>query len=201
MHWDGNGADVFNVSIRGSKEFYLSPPGSIPTYPLSSIGIVCFHKPKMHVILMPGDMLYIPAYWFHKVLTLENNTININYQFFNLHPIHMSFRSNMIYKLHDLLSTKLCLDQYTNMICKISNEHSKINYIFAIVFGMIELLPIALLYFLIIMLFKSLIIQIIFLILTLLLLLLPYLETLSFGLSKLYGFILFIYVFIIHFIN
>ena len=198
-HWDGNGADVLNISIRGSKEFHLSPPGSILTYPLSSGGVVCFHKPYMRVTLLPGDMLYIPAYWFHKVLTLEDNTINTNYQFFNLHPTHMSYRSMMIFKLHNLLSTNMCNDEYNNMICTISNKYSHINYIFAIAFGMIELLPIALVYVVAIVLFKSIVVQIVFLILTLLLLFLPYLQKISFGLTKLYGFILFIYILIIHF--
>lgn len=30
----------------------------------------------------PGDLLYIPCYWWHKVTTLEDNSININFNFY-----------------------------------------------------------------------------------------------------------------------
>jgi hypothetical protein len=133
-HFDGNGADLFNISIQGSKQFFLSPPDSIPVLPLSSIALPYDFKHKYSVKLTQGDMLYIPAYWFHKVLTLEDNTVNINYMFFNKTPI-CSNRNRDILSLHRLVNTFMC--EYSHVCETMSYTH----LLRAIIRGLLESLP------------------------------------------------------------
>lgn len=84
-HYDGHGADILNICFQGSKDFYLAPPHTYNTYPLSTIAYDIDFKEKYKVQLNKNDMLYIPSFWFHKVITLEDNTINLNYMFYGHH--------------------------------------------------------------------------------------------------------------------
>jgi hypothetical protein len=94
-HYDGHGGDLYNICIQGSKDFYLAPPGSFPVYPLSNIALGVEFKEKYLIKLKPLEMLYIPSYWFHKVITLEDNTINMNYTFFGNHNKKISSNNNI----------------------------------------------------------------------------------------------------------
>ena len=107
-HYDGNGSDLLNISLSGSKWFYLSAPDSLPVYPLSNI-VPPFNFPEaVKVEIHPGDMLYIPSCWFHKVLTLEDGTMNINYVMFNKHNRDIvSHRHTHLFSIHDLLDTAM----------------------------------------------------------------------------------------------
>ncbi len=106
-HYDGNGADIFNVCLSGSKDFYLSPPNSLPVYPLSSIALPLGFRGKYKVRLDVGDMLYIPAYWFHKVVTVEDGATNINFTFFDKLQNKVG-RNRDMYALHTVLRTSMC---------------------------------------------------------------------------------------------
>lgn len=77
-HYDGDGCDVINVCLSGKKKFILSEPMTHINYPFSNISIVDLNKKKYEYILEPGDLLLIPKFWYHKVITLENNTQTIN---------------------------------------------------------------------------------------------------------------------------
>jgi hypothetical protein len=129
-HYDGNGIDIFNISLSGSKTFYLSPPGSLKTYPLSAVAINMYAKGTHVYKLFPGDMLYIPSFWFHRVITMEDNTKNVNFSFYYT-PRKISTRDCHIYKLHQALDTKMCR---TYEICNIqrfcmgTNDHPSIVY-------------------------------------------------------------------------
>uniref|UniRef100_A0A6C0BF16 JmjC domain-containing protein n=1 Tax=viral metagenome TaxID=1070528 RepID=A0A6C0BF16_9ZZZZ len=145
-HYDGNGIDIFNVCVQGAKTFYLSTPNSLPVYPLSNIVIDYDFAETYKVTLLPTQMLYIPAYWFHKVVTLEDNTININYSFFNRNNISFiaSERNKNIYTIHKLLSSQMCDDVQNYVICEL-NKNNK-NVFGAIITGALETLPLYLIY-------------------------------------------------------
>ena len=81
-HYDGNGQHVINICMEGSKRFYLAPPTNMEVLPLTNIAI--FDKTDTdYVDIYKYDLLYIPSHWFHKVVTLEDNTFTINYIFYN----------------------------------------------------------------------------------------------------------------------
>lgn len=79
----------------------------MPVYPLSNIAV--FDKPSpIEVKIQPGDMLYIPSCWFHKVLTLEDGTMNINYVMFNKNNPNIStFRHRQLFNLHKMFTTRM----------------------------------------------------------------------------------------------
>lgn len=88
-HYDANMVNVFNVQITGKKEWYLvSPDTPLGCYPFTSFAIMDNNDEKIfkkktytHVILNQGDLLYIPPLWFHKVISLEKENINLNWIF------------------------------------------------------------------------------------------------------------------------
>ena len=107
-HYDGNGTDLLNICLQGRKRFYLSPPLSFPVYPFTNVSIHYDFKEKYNVEIGPGDMLFLPAYWFHKVITLENNSLNINYALFNKHNNQFApKRDQELYGLHNLFNTTM----------------------------------------------------------------------------------------------
>ena len=84
-HYDGNGVHVLNLCLAGSKRFSIARPGAFWTLPLSNIGVA--PDPTnfdFEVDLVPGDLLYIPRFWFHKVRTLEDDSVNVNANFYYL---------------------------------------------------------------------------------------------------------------------
>ncbi len=88
-HYDANMVNVFNVQMTGKKEWFLvSPDTPLACYPFTSFGIMDNNDEKIfkkkrytHVILNQGDMLYIPPLWFHKVISLEKENLNLNWIF------------------------------------------------------------------------------------------------------------------------
>lgn len=88
-HYDGNMVNVFNVQITGKKDWYLvSPETPLDCYPFTSFGIIKGNDDKLlknktytHFTLYEGDMLYIPALWFHKVIACDEKNINLNWIF------------------------------------------------------------------------------------------------------------------------
>lgn len=143
-HYDGNGIDIFNACIQGSKDFYLSPPKSFPVYPLSNIAINIIDTEYYKVSLRPGDMLYIPAYWFHKVVTTNDNTININFSFyttFNQSKI-ANGRDKQLITLHNIFNTQMC--KRSPYVCWLGLNNN--NVTIAIIRGFVETLPIIFLY-------------------------------------------------------
>lgn len=88
-HYDANMVNVFNLQVTGKKEWLLvSPATPIACYPFMNFAIMdgndenIFRK-KVHTkfILNQGDMLYIPPLWFHKVSSLADENINLNWIF------------------------------------------------------------------------------------------------------------------------
>lgn len=150
-HYDGNGTDIFNISLNGSKTFYLSAPDSIPCYPLSPIALPWDHRAQYTVVLKKNEMLYIPSYWFHKVVTNENDTVNVNYIFYYLDQ-KPSQRSVDLYRIHRFFSSKMCGD----IICDIVGPGTGNDMWKALlVTGVEEMIPIFLLFLILYIIFNK----------------------------------------------
>ncbi len=195
-HYDGNGINVTNICYSGLKRFYLSPPGSLHTLPVSNISIGHEKWNDKYVDLYPGDMLYIPAYWFHKVECLQDNTFTVNHNFY--HKSNNTFSTNRdiyLFTLHNFLSTNMCA---TNLICK----YSKKNLLSALIFGFYEFTPIyLLLLFFTVWIYKinktlAVNFLIILGLISLIFSMSPKLNEITSGISKIYSFYIFIYIFI-----
>jgi len=89
-HYDGGFVNVFNAQVKGDKEWFLvSPDTPLDCYPYTNFAILdnksdqqTFRK-KVHTqfVLKEGDMVYIPHLWFHKVVSLSEDNISINWIF------------------------------------------------------------------------------------------------------------------------
>jgi len=85
-HYDSSLESVFNVQIKGRKEWYLISPQTPPhCYPYTNLVLLeddrKILKDKIFTcfILNVGDLLYIPPLWFHKITSLEQENINLNW--------------------------------------------------------------------------------------------------------------------------
>jgi lysine-specific demethylase 8 len=96
LHFDA--AENLNIQIRGRKRFLLYPPGISGYYPCpmfsqtAHISRVFRDGPQLdrdrfprfdeskvrEVILEEGEILYLPAYWWHQVTSLGDVNINVN---------------------------------------------------------------------------------------------------------------------------
>ena len=103
-HYDGNGIDVINICLCGKKQFILAKPNSQYTFPFTNITMFETNEKKYNYILGPGDLLLIPRFWFHKVISLKNNTITINFCLTNnYNNIPNNFK--MLYNTHIFFNT------------------------------------------------------------------------------------------------
>jgi hypothetical protein len=96
LHFDA--AENLNIQIRGRKRFMLYPPGISEYYPCpmfsqtAHISRVFREGPQLdrdkyprfdaskgrEVVLDEGEILYLPAYWWHQVTSLGDVNINVN---------------------------------------------------------------------------------------------------------------------------
>jgi Cupin-like domain len=96
LHFDA--AENLNIQIRGRKRFVLYPPGTSAYYPCpmfsqtAHISRVFRDGPELdaarfpkfdptkacEAILEEGEILYLPAYWWHQVTSLGDVNINLN---------------------------------------------------------------------------------------------------------------------------
>lgn len=116
-HYDGNGIDVINMCFSGKKEFILSKPNSQITFPFTNITILETNKDIYRYILEPGDLLLIPRFWFHKVISLKDDTITLNFRITNIHNT-IPKNLKMLYNLHNFFKTEMSLNEY---ICNYPN--------------------------------------------------------------------------------
>jgi hypothetical protein len=100
LHFDH--AENFSFQLRGEKIFSLYPPGVRAYYPMpmfsqtAHISRVFREGPTpnlnefprfdpqkgIHVELRAGDVLYLPAYWWHQVESLGEENVNLNFWWF-----------------------------------------------------------------------------------------------------------------------
>ena len=100
LHYDNNGCHNLNAQVTGRKRCWLYPPeelarlhpfllgGSNPAYNCSAIDV---EAPQLafasdlqaaacwHAELSAGDLLFIPAWWFHTFLHLGELNSNVNF--------------------------------------------------------------------------------------------------------------------------
>lgn len=97
LHFDA--AENLNFSLRGRKRFTLYPPGVRAYYPLpmfsqtAHISGVFRDGPNpdlrrfprfdpsraIDIELSEGEILYLPAYWWHQVTSLGEENVNLNF--------------------------------------------------------------------------------------------------------------------------
>ena len=196
-HYDGHGGDLYNICIQGSKHFYLAPPGSFPVYPLSNIAYDIEFREKYLIKLNPYEMLYIPSYWFHKVITLEDNTINMNYTFFGNHNKKISSkRDRELYALHDIFNSYMCADKNTKPIC---NMYSNNIYMYPSVFfrGFYETIPLFIIFLLLTSIHK--ILSFIYIIFIFCIFIYNYLDIISSGITKIASIFTLLWIIIYYF--
>lgn len=120
-HYDGNGIEVLNISLEGKKRFYLaSPSKEFTKFPLSNISTDSNPDDSNYdyiIDLYPGDLLYIPSYWWHKVLTLEDS-INLNFHFY-VKDHKLSERQKNIYFLHKISNSMIWYNDYIRNIANL----------------------------------------------------------------------------------
>jgi hypothetical protein len=126
-HYDGNGVEVINISLKGKKRFYLaSPSKKFTMFPVSNISINSNPDDCNYdyiIDLLPGDFLYIPSYWWHKVLTLEDS-INVNFNFY-VKDHQLSERQKNIYYLHKIANSYLWKNDEIKKFVKFNTVTSK----------------------------------------------------------------------------
>lgn len=103
-HYDGNGIDVINICLNGKKHFILGEPNSQNTFPFTNITMLESDEKKYNYILEPGDLLLIPRFWFHKVISLENDTITLNFCLTNNYD-NIPDNYKMLFNLHVFFNT------------------------------------------------------------------------------------------------
>jgi hypothetical protein len=100
LHYDNNHCHNLNAQIAGQKECWLFPPdelpklapfplgGPNPAYNCSQIDVDQLDRarfpgfesaPRWHARLAPGDLLFIPAFWFHTFFHHGAFNANLNF--------------------------------------------------------------------------------------------------------------------------
>lgn len=135
-HYDGNGVEILNMCLAGSKRFYLSKPLSMSVWPMSNIAVRDAIECDTYVDMVKGDMLYLPSFWMHRVVTSVDNTFNINYAFL-LPDMNdkISVRDKHIYTLHRMIGSNMC--KFSDVpICTVFNKK---NYLESFMYGFFEI--------------------------------------------------------------
>jgi cupin-like protein len=92
LHYDNNGCHNLNAQLAGAKRCVLYPPSALPDMALFPIGgsnpaINCSSLDvetappacdRFAAQLAPGDLLFIPAWWFHAFWHLGDFNANMN---------------------------------------------------------------------------------------------------------------------------
>jgi hypothetical protein len=84
-HYDGNSLNGFNLQIKGKKKWILVSPNT--PLPMGPFLYACLYKENQEINFNshngyefethPGEMLFLPRYWIHKVYSLDE--INLNW--------------------------------------------------------------------------------------------------------------------------
>lgn len=86
-HFDGNSLHGFNLQVQGSKRWIIvSPDTPLPSVPFTNVGMPprgFDYDPGKYdfceFVTRPGDMVFLPRYWFHEVHALEEKNLNFNW--------------------------------------------------------------------------------------------------------------------------
>ncbi len=115
LHYDNNGCHNLNAQITGAKACSLYAPahlaqlapfplgGKNPAHNCSAIDVEApppelASVPRLDATLAAGDLLFIPAWWFHTFIHLGDFNSNVNFWWQPERP-----RGNPVARRHDLL--------------------------------------------------------------------------------------------------
>lgn len=93
-HYDGNSLHGFNQQVIGKKKWIITSPNTpLPNIPFMFAGMVGknfeYSEKKhdfMEFITKPGDILFLPRYWYHEVHSLDKVNVNVNWVFTPRYP-------------------------------------------------------------------------------------------------------------------
>lgn len=88
-HYDGNSLHGLNQQIIGKKHWIITSPNTpLPNIPFMFAGLVgknFKYDPDKYDFYEfdtePGDILFLPRYWYHEVHSLESVNLNLNWVF------------------------------------------------------------------------------------------------------------------------
>ena len=116
FHYDGNGINVVNICLKGSKKFILTPPSSQTNIPFINLSLFNT-SPKQDVkefIVEKYDLFLIPSFWYHEVLTLEDNTTTVNLCITDK-SCDIDNNNLMKYRFHSLFRTSMSNEPIINV--------------------------------------------------------------------------------------
>ncbi|MCC6835397.1 cupin-like domain-containing protein [Nitrosomonas sp.] len=93
-HYDGNSLHVVNLQVTGRKKWILTSPHTpLPTLPFMFAGMVSrnfYYNPEKYDFMefetLPGDLLFVPRYWYHEVHSLDKVNLNFTWVFTPFFP-------------------------------------------------------------------------------------------------------------------
>jgi hypothetical protein len=87
-HSDVHGLFVFNLQLRGQKSWkLLDPNAGLPKYPFSQLALERYNMQlpeeyahrSIEFTLHAGEMLFLPPFWDHQVLSEQEVNVNLNW--------------------------------------------------------------------------------------------------------------------------
>jgi hypothetical protein len=116
FHYDGNGINVVNICLKGSKKFILTPPSSQTNIPFINLSLYNTSKKEevKEFIVEKYDLFLIPSFWYHEVLTLEDNTTTVNLCITDK-SCDIDNNNLMKYKFHSLFRTAMINEPIINV--------------------------------------------------------------------------------------
>ena len=85
-HYDGNGLFVFNLHLNGKKKWTIvSPQTPLKSYPFAFWSMPFDLQAPDHdtifssFVLGPGDLIYLPPFWQHRVESIDDWNLNLNW--------------------------------------------------------------------------------------------------------------------------
>ena len=116
FHYDGNGINVVNICLEGSKKFILTPPSSQVNIPFINLSLFNNNKKETtkEFIVEKNDLFLIPSFWYHEVLTLEDNTTTVNLCITDK-KCDIDNNNLMKYRFHSLFRTSMINEPIINV--------------------------------------------------------------------------------------
>lgn len=139
LHADANGLFVFNLQVLGRKRWKIySPDTKFKMYSFTNIPILKYNKyipsglqnEEISFFLEEGDMLFLPAYWYHGVETISDYSVNLNWIGTRKTPLlnNAIARENRLFKIMIPLSKLDYFSRLVDLTCGSMEEHYIDNF-------------------------------------------------------------------------
>jgi hypothetical protein len=89
-HYDGV-ESVFNLQVTGAKEWWLASPATrLISYPFTGFSLIGDEQTNRRLlqgktwtrcVVNAGDLLYLPPLWYHRVISLQEENLNLTWAF------------------------------------------------------------------------------------------------------------------------